>query len=55
MRNVLDKSCIENKNTFYVQYIFLEDCAFYEITKNVVESEGQQMMSQYGAHALHAG
>jgi hypothetical protein len=55
MRNILDK-CSENKKTFYVQYLFLENRAVYgTISKNVVEQEGSQMTSQYGAYALHAG
>jgi hypothetical protein len=46
------------KHTFYVQWIFFfsENRTVYEIIpKNVVETEGPQMTSQYGAYALHAG
>jgi hypothetical protein len=33
-----------------------ENHAIYEIvSKNMVESEGSQMTSQYGAYELHAG
>ena len=43
MRNVLDKSCRETQNTFYVQYILSENRAVYEImSKNVVETERLQ-------------
>ena len=57
MINVLDESCIENKNTnFMFNTCFLENSAIYEImSKNMVEPEGLQMTSQYGAFALHAG
>ena len=35
---------------------FSEDRAVYEImSKNMVETEGPQMTSQYGAYVLHAG
>jgi hypothetical protein len=35
---------------------FSENGTVYEImSKNVVDSEGPQMTSQYGAYALHAG
>ena len=35
---------------------FFENRAVYEImSKNVVETEGPQMTSQYGAYALRAG
>ena len=40
MRNVLDKSCRENRNTFYVQQIFSENLASDEImSKHVVQPE----------------
>ena len=55
MRNVLDESCRENKNTNFM-YLFSENRTVYEImSKNTVETEGPQMTSQYGAYALHAG
>ena len=35
---------------------FPENRAFYEImSKNLVEPEGTQMATQYGAYAVHAG
>ena len=39
MRNVSDKSCRPNQNTFYFkQFFFLENCAFYEIMwKNIIQ------------------
>jgi hypothetical protein len=56
MRNVLDRNFIENQNTFYFQYLFLEKRAIYQITsENMVEPEEQQMTSQYGAYEMHAG
>jgi hypothetical protein len=46
----------KQKNAYYVQYLFLENRAVYEIMpKNVVDAEGPQMTSQYGAYVLHAG
>jgi hypothetical protein len=57
MRNASDKRCRENQNTqFMFGDFFPKSRAVYKImSKNVVEPEGQQMMSQYGAYALHAG
>jgi hypothetical protein len=58
MRNCLDKGRRENQNTkFYVQELFFsENRSVYEImSKNMVEPEGPQMTSQYGACELHAG
>jgi hypothetical protein len=56
MRNVLDKGCRENKNTFYIQCLFPENRTVYEImSKNIVKTEWPQMTSQYGAYALRAG
>jgi hypothetical protein len=41
MKNVLDKNCRENQNTFYVQELFPENSAVYKIIpENVVETEG---------------
>jgi len=38
MRNVSDKNCIENQNTFYVQKSFAKNRAVYEIMwENFVE------------------
>jgi hypothetical protein len=40
MRNFSDKSCRENKNTFYVEKLFSGNHAVYDImSKNVVEPE----------------
>ena len=57
MRNILDKSCRENQNThFMFSNFFPENRTVYEImSKNVVEPEGPQMTSQYGAYEFHAG
>ena len=53
MRNVLDKSCRENKNTFYIQHLLSENFTVYEIIPKIVEeTEGPQMTSQYGAYAF---
>jgi hypothetical protein len=41
MRNVSDKGCRENENTFYVR--FSENLAFYEMWKNVLEPGRPQM------------
>jgi hypothetical protein len=45
IRNISDKFCRENHNTFYVQQRFLpERCAVYEIMwKNVVQPDRPQM------------
>jgi hypothetical protein len=44
MRNVSDKSCRENENTFYVQKLFSENRAVYTIMrKNMVEPDRSQM------------
>ena len=57
MRNVLDKSCRENQNTHSMfNNLFPENHAVNEImSENVVDTEGPQMVSQYGAYALRAG
>ena len=57
MKNVSDKSCTENQNTFYVQVFFFDESrAVCEVmSKNMVELEGPQMTSQYGAYKFHAG
>jgi hypothetical protein len=53
MRNVPDKSCTENQNTFYEQ-LFFDKCAVYEIMwKNTEQPDRPQIYS--GASALHAG
>ena len=39
-----------------ITFFFFENRTVYEkIPKNMVETEGPQMTSQYGAYALHAG
>ena len=56
MRNVLDKSCRKNQNTFYVQYLSYENGAVYKLmSKNMVEPKVPQMMSQYGIYEFHPG
>jgi hypothetical protein len=59
MRNISDKIFRENQNTFYVQWLFSENRAVYEIkSKIMVESERPQMTemtTQYGAYALYGG
>ena len=54
MINVLEESCTENQNTYFVSNnTFPKICTIYEIkSKNMVENEGTQMTSQYGAYAL---
>ena len=56
MRNVSDKVCRENQNTFHIQhFFFFENCTINEtMSKNMVEPEEPQMTSQYGAYALRA-
>jgi hypothetical protein len=42
MRNVSDKSCIENQNTHFIVNFGVEVSAMYEIMwKNIVERAGQ--------------
>jgi hypothetical protein len=60
MRNVLDKSCRENQNTHFtfssLFFFPFENLAVYEtMSKNLVEPEGPQMTSQYGAYESRAG
>jgi hypothetical protein len=58
MRNVLDKRYRENQNTHFMfnNFFFSENRTVYDImSKNMVEPEGPQMTSQYGAYALHGG
>jgi hypothetical protein len=57
MENVLGKSCRENQNThFMFSNFFSENRAVYEIMlKTLVETDGPQMTSQYGACTLNAG
>jgi hypothetical protein len=54
--NILEKLRRENHGThFMYNNFFRENRAVYEIMSKNVEPEGPQMMSQYGANALHAG
>ena len=55
MGNVLDKFCRENKNTHFIFDNFVPKIAPFIIPKNVVETEGPFLTSQYGAYALHTG
>jgi hypothetical protein len=56
IRNLSNKYCIENQDTFYVQKLFFEDRAVYEIMwKNVVQTDKPQMTIKYGACAVYAG
>ena len=56
MRNVLDRIAKKIITHILCSVTFFRKCAFYETTsKNVIEPEGPQMTSQYGAYALHAG
>jgi hypothetical protein len=44
MRNVSDKSCRENQNTFFSKFLFFENISVYEIMlKNNVEPDRPQM------------
>jgi hypothetical protein len=56
MRNVLDKSCRENQNTYFIfNNFFSENGAIYEIMlKNLVKLVMPQMTTKYGAYMLHA-
>jgi hypothetical protein len=60
MRNVLDKRIEKIKTHIFLClsnfFFFFENRAVYEtMSKNIVEPEGQQMTSQYGAYELQAG
>jgi hypothetical protein len=56
MRNIVGKSYGENQNTHFTLNNFSENRIVYEIlSKNIVETEGLQMTSQYGAYTLSAG
>jgi hypothetical protein len=59
MRNILDKICrvIQSTHfTFNNFFFFLKIVPVYEkMPKNMVEPEGPQLTSQYGAYELHAG
>jgi hypothetical protein len=56
MRNVSEKSCTENQNTFNVLEHFPENRAVCEIMlKNIVEPVRPQMTIKYSACVLRAG
>jgi hypothetical protein len=56
MRNVLGKSCTENKNTRFMFRNSFWKIDVYEImSKNIIEPERPQMTSQYCAYELHGG
>jgi hypothetical protein len=55
MRNVLDEHCTGNQNTRFVFSNFFPKVAPFIISKIVVEREGPEVTSHYGAYALHAG
>jgi hypothetical protein len=44
------QNCRENQNTH-----FMFNNGFPKMSKNMVETEGPQITSQYGAYALHTG
>jgi hypothetical protein len=55
MRNVLGE-VVEKIKTHFMFNKFFRNLAVYEImSKNIVESEGPQTASKYGAYELHAG
>jgi hypothetical protein len=44
MRNISGKCCRGNQNTFYIEYLFHEDYAVYEVMwENVVEADRPEM------------
>ena len=43
------------KTHFMFNKFFSKNRTIYEILKNMVETEGPQMASQYGTYVLHAG
>ena len=54
MRNILDEVVEKIKPRFVFSNFFFENRVVYEkISKSMVELEGPQMTSQYGAYALH--
>jgi hypothetical protein len=57
MTNALDKRCRENQNTHFMfnNFNFSKIMPFMKMSKNMVEPEGPQTSSQYGAHELHDG
>ena len=58
IKNVLDRSCTENQTAHFIfnNDFFFENLAVYEtMSENMVEPEGPQITSQYGAYELYAG
>jgi hypothetical protein len=55
MGNDSDKSCRENEKTHFMFSNFFLKITPSIIPKNVVETEGPHITSQYIAYALHAG
>jgi hypothetical protein len=56
MRNVLDRSCRENRSTHFMfnNYFPVNGAVYKIMSKNVMETVGTQMTSQHGAYALQA-
>jgi len=56
MKNVSDKSCRANQNTYFIfNNVFSENCVVYEIMwQNMVEPDRSQMTVLFGACALRA-
>ena len=47
---------IKTHSSYSIRFFFLENLAVCEtVSKNIVEPEGPQMTSQYGAYELHDG
>jgi hypothetical protein len=55
MRSAFDTSCREDHNThFMFKYIFLKNCAVYEIMwKNMVQSDRPHMTIQFWVERTH--
>jgi hypothetical protein len=51
MTHALGKSCSENKTIFFSEYRTVDEI----MSKNLVDTYGPQITSQYGSYALHAG
>jgi hypothetical protein len=55
MKNVLDRFAERIKTHILCSITLFAKTAPFIMSKNVLEPEGPQMTSQYGAYALHAG
>jgi hypothetical protein len=54
VRNISNKTCRKNRNTFYVQWHFSKYHAVYEImSKNIVESEQIQTIWHLSLYSTH--